>query len=77
MGFLLVAKISGDKMRNITVVSNFSISPSNWDIGDILKGTDGEQYTPIDHIKENVYLQKLTKEERIKAEFLQGTVQIS
>lgn len=64
-------------MRNITVVSNFSISPSNWDIGDILKGTDGEQYTPIDYIKENVYLQKLTKEERIKAEFLQGTVQIS
>lgn len=61
-------------------VSFSQISPSNFRCGEVLGGTDGEQYVVTDAIgqpdsdEEYAVIVKLSPDERVKPEFLDGTV---
>ncbi len=57
------------------------ITPKNFSCGEIIEGSDGEQYTIIDHIfieQNNEYavvLELVDENERVLPDFLGGTVE--
>ncbi|WP_414590040.1 hypothetical protein [Scytonema sp. PCC 10023] len=68
-------------MSNIIEIPAAQIKPLNFSCGDVLDGSDGNQYRIIDHIEGDeeiiVVLERLDDDERLATpKFLDGTVEL-
>jgi hypothetical protein len=66
------------------MISDHQISINNWRCGDVLGGTDGQQYRIIDHVLAElgfehrlIVLEALDEEEHLKPEFVRAIVAFS